>query len=81
VQEAFQKQNQVNDNFNHRIGALEVTTASIDNKMDLLLERYDWASPRKAQKTTKNMDYKLGRLSDHLVQMQAEEQQTKSLRY
>jgi hydroxymethylglutaryl-CoA reductase len=54
VEEAFRKQNAVNESFNVRIGHLEETTDSIDKKIDILLENLA-PTTRKAQRTTENM--------------------------
>jgi len=54
VEEAFRKQNAVNETFNSWIINLEKTTESIDNKIDLILESLA-PTARKAQRTTENM--------------------------
>jgi hypothetical protein len=58
VEEAFRKQNSVNEVFHLCIGQLEMTTKNIDNKMDLLLDHMVASSARKAQRTIKNMECK-----------------------
>lgn len=56
VEEAFGKQNAINETFNKRIGNLEETTEGIDRKIDILLQKFTPPSlSRKAQKTTENM--------------------------
>jgi hypothetical protein len=54
VEEAFRKQNLVNETFSVRIGHLEDTTDGIDRKIYQILESLAPAA-RKAPRTTENM--------------------------
>jgi len=63
VEEAFRKQNAVNETFNARIGHLEETTDGIVKKIDLLLESLA-PTARKAQRTTENMHCDAGEYSN-----------------
>ncbi len=54
VEEAFQKQNAVNESFTIRINHLEEITRGLDQKVDQVLECLAPTS-RKAQQTSKNM--------------------------